>query len=151
MLRRAPFLGFALATLVTAVGLGQTSQIAGQVTDAKSHAPLPGVVVALNGRGGPPPARVITDAEGRFAFPNVPQGNFSVVATRNGYFGNGDGRDPAGPGRVVEVASGQAVPDVSLALWKLGAISGSVAGDGDPLVGIEVMALRRSLIASRWR
>ena len=152
---RAPLLGFALAT-VTVVAIGalprpETAEIAGQVTDARSHAALPGAVVALNGRGAPPPARVITDADGRFAFHDLPPGVFGVVATRNGYFGNGDGRDPFGPGRLVELSSDHAVTDLTLSLWKLGAISGTVVAEGDPLVGIEVNALRRSLVASRWR
>ena len=152
---RAPLLGLVLAT-VTVVAIGalprpETAEISGQVTDARSHAALPGAVVALNGRGGPPPARVITDADGRFAFHDLPAGVFGVVAARNGYFGNGDGRDPFGPGRLVELSNDHAVTDLTLSLWKLGVISGTVVAEGDPLVGIEVNALRRSLVASRWR
>ena len=153
---RAPLLGLVLVT-VTVVAIGalprpQTAEISGQVTDARSHAALPGAVVMLNGRGAPPPARVITDADGRFAFHDLPAGVFGVVAaTRNGYFGNGDGRDPFGPGRLVELSNDHAVTDLTLSLWKLGAISGTVVAEGDPLVGIEVNALRRSLVASRWR
>ncbi|HKV99628.1 MAG TPA: carboxypeptidase-like regulatory domain-containing protein [Vicinamibacterales bacterium] len=152
-MRLGLLLGFGLVVVVAA---GQqprpgTAGIAGQVTDARSHAPLPGAVVALNGRGAPPPARVITDADGRFAFSDLPPGVFGVVASRNGYFGSGDARDPFGPGRLVELTADHAVTDVTLSLWKLGAISGTVIAEGDPLVGIEVNALRRSLVASRWR
>src|SRR6476659_6316169 len=126
---RAPLLGFALAT-VTLVAIGalprpQTAEIAGQVTDARSHAPLPGTVVVLNGRGAPP-ARVIADADGRFAFHDLSPGVFGVVVTRNGYFGNGDERDPFAPGRLVELSNDHAVTDLVLSLWKLGAISGTV-------------------------
>lgn len=152
-MRLGLLLALALAVVVAA---GQeprpgTVEIAGQVTDARSHAPLPGAVVALNGRGAPPQARVITGGDGRFRFSDLPPGVFGVAATRNGYFGNGDGRDPFGPGRLVELTGDRAVTDLTLSLWKLGAISGSVVADGDPLVGIEVIALRRSLVASRWR
>ena len=167
MQRPAPLLGLGFVLMVTAVGIGRsqtppgqglpapplgrgTAQIGGQVTDARSHAPLPGTVVALNGRG-VPPQRTIADTEGRFSFRDLPPGVITVLATHIGYFGGGDGRDATGPGRQVEVSNDQAVTDLALALWKLGAVSGTVVADGDPLVGTEVNALRRSLVASRWR
>jgi hypothetical protein len=166
-MQRRPLLFVLGLAVVAAAGVGRSQtpaaqgppgpprpgagRIAGRVTDAGSHAPLPGTVVALNGRGAPPQARVITDSSGQFAFHDLPAGVFTVLATHSGYSGGGDGREASGPGRLVELALDQTIDDLTLSLWKLGAISGTVVADGDPLVGVEVVALRRSLVSSRWR
>jgi hypothetical protein len=125
-------------------------ELAGRVVDAQTHTPLPEAIVTLGGRGAP--ARVLADPQGRFVFRDLAPGTVTLTATRAGYLGNGSGdRDPAAPPLFVDLASDQHVADLTLSLWKLGAISGTVAADGEPLVGIEIRALRRTLVAGAWR
>lgn len=127
-----------------------TSDLHGRVVDGITHAPLPEAVVTLGGRGAP--ERVVADPQGNFVFHGVTGGTITVSAARGGYFGSGNGeRDPFAPPVVIDLANDQRTSDLTLPLWKLGAISGTVIADGDPLVGIEIRALRKSLVTGAWR
>jgi hypothetical protein len=128
-----------------------TAQLAGRVIDGTTHAPIQDAVMSLGGRGRPT-QRALVDQNGRFTFPNLPPGVFTLAASHAGHFGSGGSpRDPSPVARIIELAEGQQVTDVTLSLWRLGAIAGVVTADGDPLVGVEVRALRRTLLAGRWR
>jgi len=128
-----------------------TGQLAGRVTDGASHAPIPDAVVTLGGRASPP-QRALVDQDGRFVFSDLPPGTYTLASSHIGYFGSGGSpRDPSPVGRFVDLADGQQTTDLALSLWKLGTIEGAVSADGDPLVGVEVRALRRSLVAGRWQ
>jgi protocatechuate 3,4-dioxygenase beta subunit len=73
-----------------------TGLIVGTVIDAGSGRPVAGAIVSINGgtppapapvgRGGAPgvapPARIVTDVEGHFAFRNLARGSFTVNASR---------------------------------------------------------------------
>jgi len=162
MQRRSVFLGIALV-IASAVVFGRervgppqsapggpSTDVQGRVVDGATRAPLPEAIVTLAGRGGP--ERVIADAQAHFVFRNVAPGTYSLFAARAGYFGSGNGeRDPAAPPLLVDLTGDRQSGDLTLPLWKLGAISGSVIADGDPLVGIEIRALRKSLVAGAWR
>ena len=164
MIRPAIILVVAFGLGATAGGRGQTPQgpppsqtaigtgaIAGQVVDGRSGSPIPNAVVAAGGRSVPVP-RVLADASGRFMIPNLPAGDFLVSASQPGYAG-----DAVGVGRAqqsthsVTLADGQRVGDLTLRLWKLGVITGTVTSDAsEPLVGLDVHAWRRSLLGGRW-
>jgi hypothetical protein len=127
-----------------------TTELHGRVEDGVTHAPLPEAVVTLGGFA--TPQRVVADSKGQFNFRDLGPGTITLNASRGGYFGSGNGdRDPAAPPLVIDLANNQHAGDLTLPLWKLGAISGSVVADGDPLVGIEIRALRRSLVTGAWR
>ncbi|MFI5177008.1 MAG: collagen binding domain-containing protein [Vicinamibacterales bacterium] len=150
-----------MLTGAAAVGYGQapqnapgpgagTAQLAGRVVDGTTRTPILDAVVSLGGRGGPP-QRALVDDDGRFTFTGLPPGVFTLATNHAGYFGNGGAqRDPSPVARIVDLSGGQRVADLTLTLWKLGAIEGVVTADGDPLVGVEVRALRRTLLAGRW-
>jgi hypothetical protein len=134
----------------TAQAASPTTELHGRVVDGVTHAPLPEAVVTLSGRGAP--QRVIVDSKGQFSFRDLGPGTITLSATRGGYFGSGNGdRDPAAPPLAIDLASDRHASDLTLPLWKLGAISGSVVADGDPLVGVEIRALRKSLVTGAWR
>lgn len=141
--------------------------ILGRVVDADSGAAVSGVVLGLSsdapssGR----PRQVLTDAQGRFVFPNVSKGSYTIVAGMGGngfspsgfivsgsghqigaYLNGGYGqRRPNGPLDTIELGETERVTDLVVRLWKGAAIDGTVFDEaGEPLVGLYVAAVRRS-------
>jgi uncharacterized protein (DUF2141 family) len=150
--------------------------IVGQVVEAGSDRGVPGAIVTLGGAlpgppqvitaqfisrdGGPPMAlnssasslpRLITDAEGRFAFRNVPKGVFNITATKPGYLDGAYGRmRPNGTVTPLELADDERAGDLKVRLFRAASISGTVLDDlNDPVVGIQIKAYRRNLVAGR--
>jgi hypothetical protein len=68
--------------------------IVGRVVDAVSNTPIPSVIVTLAGAPLGSSIRVLTDAQGRFLYRNVPRGSFTLRATTganvegSGFHGN---------------------------------------------------------------
>jgi hypothetical protein len=129
-----------------------TSAIAGQVIDAAGSGgrPVAGALVTLR-LPGFTPLRVLADAQGRFAFADLPKGGFSIEATKPGYLAGSFGRTrPNGPAQSVTLNAGATVSDATIVVWKFGAIAGTVVDEvGQPMVGVTVRALRRSLSGGR--
>jgi hypothetical protein len=150
-----------------------TGVILGQVVDARDGRPVAGAVVSLaggmsaagsvvNGRaagiagvGSPPaanaaqlapsPRRVLTDSQGRFMFYALSAGSYSASASASGYLGGLAGQTrPNGPSRQVVLKDDQKTGNVVIALWKFGAITGTVVDEaGEPLVNVPVQVLVR--------
>ncbi len=140
-----------------------TGVILGRVVDASTGAPLPSVVVSAT-TSGLPPAAVLTDAQGRFGFSNLPKASYTLAASLGGtgfsvggfrvsgmglriapYLDGGFGqRRPNGPLQVIDLGSGERVTDAVIRMWRGGAISGQVFDEaGEPLVDVVVVAVRR--------
>lgn len=151
MARRLLIFSSALLVLAATVGAARVGQVSGTVVDGTSGRAIANAVVTLTGRG-IPALRAVVDADGRFAFSDVPAGIVTVNAAKGGFFGGAAGqRSATGIGRPLELGDGSDLTNVTLKLWKFGAITGAVTGDaGDPLIGVEVRALRRSLLGGRW-
>jgi hypothetical protein len=107
---------------------------------------------AINGRGAST-LRVMTDGEGRFAFLDLPKGSLAFSVNATGYVGGGYGqRRPTGASQPLNLADGQRIGDVTLPLWKYAAVSGTVTDEaGEPVVGIPVKLLQRTIVAGRRR
>jgi hypothetical protein len=132
------------------------SLIVGQVVDAMSGRPAAAAVVAISGPPGPngqPRPRVLTGSDGRFVFRDLRPGNYSIVATKSGFAEGAYGRRRAGgPSTPVTLTDGERVGDVVIRLWKHAAIAGTVVDEsGERLIGVQVRAYRRSVIAGRRR
>ena len=123
--------------------------ITGEVVDAASGKPVSAAIVTISrpdlagaaGRG-----RILTGADGRFAFPGLPDGSFTITATKSGYGDGASGRRRPGgsPQAVVLNASRRAV-DVPVPMWKQGAVAGTVLDEaGEPVVGVRVKLLSRT-------
>ena len=123
-----------------------TAAIIGRVVEADSTSAIAGAIVTVSGAGASP-QRVQVDAEGRFVFRGLPTGDFQVMAARAGYVGGLAGqRLPNGPARPVQLVDGERLADVTLRLWKGGAIGGAVLDEmGEPVVGIKVFLAERRL------
>ena len=139
--------------------------IVGRVVDAVWNTPIPGVIVALAGAPLPGSIRVLTDAQGRFLFRNVPKGSFTLRATIGAgvegagfiwaggvgpqvgpYLNGGYGqRRPGGLLQTLDLADGEQVGDAVIKLWQGGSIDGHVFDEaGEPLVDVVVAAPRVS-------
>ena len=125
-----------------------TGLIFGQTVDGVSTRPIPNALVTLFVAGSIP-VRVLSDGDGRYTFRDVPKGGFSVTASKPGYSDGAYGRlRPDGPSQPLQLTDGQRVTDVTLPLWKLGTIAGTVYDDsGEPVVGAAVRVLERTVVA----
>jgi hypothetical protein len=131
-----------------------TGLIFGQTVEGVSTRPIPNALVTLTVAGSIP-VRVLSDGEGRYTFRDVPKGGFSVTASKPGYSDGAYGRlRPDGPAQPLQLTDGERVTDVTLPLWKLGTIAGTVLDDsGEPVVGAAVRVLERSVVAGtrQWQ
>jgi hypothetical protein len=148
-------------------GLAGQSAVPGQVTPpraagagtpaVKGSAVLRGTVVAMD--TGAPLRRVqvramtndgldnrlaITDDQGRFELTELTGGRYTVTATKAGFVALQYGqRRPSERGTPVELAAGQTVDKVAIALPRGGVIAGRITDDaGEPLTGVQVQAMR---------
>lgn len=147
---------------VTPADTTGTALIVGQVVDAAGNKPLNGAVVRLSGRTSPDtiagspapsPLQVMTGADGRFVFRDLPKGSFTITSAKGGYLDGGYGRRrPVGPSQPVELEDGQRVGVVTLPMWKHAAISGTIVDEaGEPVIGVPVRTMRRSTTTSGRR
>ena len=95
----------------------------------------------------------MTDADGRFVFRGLAAGAYSITAIKPGYLDGAVGRRrPGGAGQPLPLAAGEKAGDVTIAVWRYATISGSVSDEaGEPVVGLEIRALKRALVGGRRR
>jgi protocatechuate 3,4-dioxygenase beta subunit len=128
--------------------------ISGRIVAADTGQPLRRARVNLHGNGmGREGARsAITDADGAFTIDALPAGRYSLSASKARYVPTMLGaRRPGSPGRPIEVADGQRIESVTLALTNAGVITGHVTDDsGEPVIDVQVQAMRyRSVRGTR--
>jgi hypothetical protein len=136
----------------------RTAMIAGQILDA-AGAPVPEAIVRLTlpryalDLPTTPKGRVMADREGRFYFGDLPAGDYYLQATKEGYAGGVYGqREPSGQSLRVNLAEGERRTDATLTLWKYAVIAGTVVDEaGEPVVGVGVRALPRTVVGGRQR
>ena len=155
-----------------------TGVVLGQTIDGTSGQPVAGALVALSagpgGLGSIAPGdtvplerlmsldlnnvlagvhQTITDNQGRFAFTGLPSGTLSITATKPGWSGGGYGqRRPDGSPTPLVLTAAEHSATIALHLWKDAAITGMVVDEADePIVGVQVRALRRTWLSGRAR
>jgi hypothetical protein len=124
----------------------------GVVLDPLDGQPVPSAQVSLG--GAPPTVRttvVLTDEDGRFVFMDLPRGAFTVTATKPGYAEGAYGRRrPMGLPQTLTLADAERIGDLKIPLWKHAAITGRIVDESaEPMVGIGVRVLRRTVVAGR--
>src|SRR5262245_18580523 len=133
-----------------------TGVVIGQVVDGTTDRPVADAVVnigfgrgspPLPGRAGTPPAflPVITGADGRFVFRDLPAGRTPLTASASGYIeSTAGGASPLGQVRPLELADGQRITDLKIRLFKYAVVTGTIVDEaGEPAVGVQVRAVRR--------
>lgn len=137
--------GFALPTRdaaeQTAIGAGG---ITGTVVLEGAGTPVRRARVSLAGpelRGG---RSTFTDDQGRFSFQALPTGRFTITASKAGFVDITYGAKRAGrPGTPVQLAEGQNLTSLTIAMPRGGVITGIVVDEhGEPAPGTPVRALR---------
>jgi hypothetical protein len=126
-----------------------TAFLGGQVVEEPSGRPVPGVMVTVfgsGGRAGGPQRPVVTDSLGRFYFANLGPAAYTLQTTKIGY----SAQPAALTLRSVPLAVGERITDVKIHLVKHAAITGTLRDDvGDPVVGMPVLAMRRTIVNGR--
>lgn len=127
-----------------------SAAIVGQVVDGNGRA-VPRAVVHLIGES--IRDAVVADDKGRFLFAQIPPGEAVVVAEKPGYYAGAYGkRRPDGVPLPVSLHAGEGIADMRIELFRAAVITGLVTDDsGDPLVGVRVVALRRTFDNGQWR
>ena len=117
--------------------------VTGLVIDAESRNPIPEAWVMLTQTAGTPsppratgPLQAFTDMNGQFVFEAVAPGRYQINAQKTGFA-------PLVDPQTLELATGQAMPNLELALKTGGAITGRIVdAGGQPVSEVTVMALR---------
>ena len=122
--------------------------IVGQVTDAGGKQAIPGALVTLS-LPGSQPVRAMADPEGRFAFRDLPKGRFSLTTSKPGYVDGAYGRlRPSGPTQSLELSDNDRDASIAILMWRYASIAGTIVDEhGEPVIGAQVRALRRSFVA----
>jgi len=130
---------------------GGTALIMGRVVEATTNAPVAGAIVQIDA-GTNDTLSVATDSAGQFVMGALKSGAFRLEARKSGYAEStfGQRRPYTYSGMRLTLADGERRGDVTLRLWKYGAITGRVVDEvGEPLIGVMVTALARAWIAGR--
>lgn len=119
-----------------------TGVVRGRVVALDTGLPLRRARVMLF--AGTQPRVTMTDADGAFTFTQVPAGRIDVRGSKARYVDTPLGaRRAGGPGRPIELADGQAMEGLVLALPPAGVITGRIVDDGgDVVTGVSVMPMR---------
>jgi hypothetical protein len=130
--------------------------ITGRVVDGVSGKPVSAAIVSFGSvsareRAASQPVRILTGGDGRFVFEQLQPGSFDVTATKRGYADGASGRRrPGGSSQPVVLTATEKSADVTVRLWKNGAITGTVTDEaGEPVVGLQLRALMRSVASGR--
>ena len=162
--RRSLILIALIAATQTAVPRAQNTQRVGEgaptgllmglVIDALGGQPVGNAEVRLSGAPqGTPNTVVLADEQGRFVFMPLPKGTFTISASRPGYAEGAYGRHrPLGLAQTLTLGDGDHLADLKVPIWKLAAVTGRVTDEaGEPVIGVAVRALRRTIVAGKQK
>lgn len=129
---------------------GTTSMLAGRVTtDDANGAPVRRAIVTLTGTGSSAPVQMATDDEGRFAFPDLPAGRYTLTAEKAGFVKTfyGSTRPGRGPSAPIVLGPGERQSALTIPLVRGAVIAGVIVDDaGSPLSGAQVRAMQPLMV-----
>lgn len=127
--------------------------VSGVVLRSGTTDPIAGAAIELSRPGSPAGSGYTTlaGADGKFAFKDIPPGDYKLAATRPGYMrGEYGQRGSNSQGLVFALAESQEMRDARIALSVTGAISGRILDRrGAPLAYAQVQALRLSYVGAQ--
>lgn len=121
-----------------------TARLSGRVTALDTGRPIRRAVVRAAGPELREGKSVSTDADGRWELGEIPAGRFTVSVSKGGYVTLSYGQQrPFEAGKAVDVADGQSVAKLDVALPRGSAITGRVVDEfGEPVANARVSPLR---------
>jgi hypothetical protein len=152
-----------------------TGLVVGQVIDAGSMKPIAAATVVISGgsattgvtlptgefvvqsdpsAGAPAPRQVIADAAGRFMFRELGSGAYALRASSPGYSAGvfGQNRPGGATQPLVLEREDERRGGLVIKMWRNGVLSGRVVDEaGEPMIGMQVRILRRTIAAGRLR
>jgi len=129
-----------------------TSIIRGRVFAAETSRPLRRARLVLSAPELNGQSRTInTNADGRYEFPALPAGRYSIRAARSGYltllYGQ---RRPLDQGKPLQLAEKQLLENIDFSLPRMSVLSGHLSDEfGDPIEGVHIYALRSVFLNGR--
>lgn len=147
----------AVAAVASAAAQGQgqpgTARVRGSVVAADSGTPVRRAAVRLRSETAGASLIAVTDVDGRFEFPAVRAGRFTLSASKPGFVTIGAGQKfPSDPSRPFDVRDGQAYDAGEIRLPRGGAITGRVLDEfGEPVVEAQVRAFRTQYMQGHRR
>ena len=123
---------------------GPTGSLAGHVFTADTGRPLGRARIVVSAPELPRGRNTTTTADGSFELTELPDGRYTVTASKTGFIGLSYGqRRPLQAGTPIEVSGGRQVKGLEFRLPRGSAIAGRVFDEnGDPMPGIAVQVLR---------
>lgn len=144
----------AILALVLGQDLRGTASIEGVVRDAQSKVGIRRAVVTLElGGADGATATAVTDDEGRFAFRELPAGDYRLTAQKAGYGGSRFGRPAIQRTRSVTLREGESAAGVLVSLDRDAVLSGMVRdAEGQPATRaiVELLASDRMDGTEKW-
>ncbi len=133
-------------------GVG-TGSITGRVVALDTGRPLKRVRVSLSAAELPDGRTATTDEQGRFTFPNLPAGRYSLNASKPSFLSMSYGaRRPGRAGRPLQLADGEQARSVDFVLPRGSVITGHVFDeDGEPMVGAQARVMRFQYVQGEKR
>jgi hypothetical protein len=130
-----------------------TAVLRGRVVTADTGTAIRRAQVRAVAAGGSGTRLATSDAQGAFELRDLPAGRWEIIASKAGFvtmrFGQ---RRPFEAGRPIELADGQTVERINLALPRGAAITGRVFDEfGDPIAGARVQAMRYQMVQGARR
>jgi hypothetical protein len=121
-----------------------TARLSGRVTSLDTGRPIRRAVVRAFGPELREGKSVSTDSEGRWELRELPAGRFTVGVTKGGYVSLAYGQQrPFEAGKAIDVADGQTVDKLDVALPRGSAVTGRVVDEfGEPLTNVRVAPMR---------
>lgn len=94
---------------------------------------------------------MLTDAAGQFFFRDLTPGRYLLTVSKPGWLNGAFGRRRPGVEAVpIALGEGERRGNLSITLWRPAVITGRVTDDaGDPLINVEVRAVRQIFVAGR--
>jgi hypothetical protein len=139
-----------LTLLVLPVLAQQGVTVRGTVVNSVTQEPLNNAIVTLSFAGGRGGTSFVTESSGggKFAIQGMTPGKYMIMAQRDGYTKEVDGAPGAPPPQIL-LEIGKDL-NVVVRMQPLCVISGRVTdADGDPLRGVNVMAMRYGYVAGK--
>jgi Carboxypeptidase regulatory-like domain len=129
-----------------------TGRIRGRVISAESGSPVRRAQVRISG-GDVTPRTALTDASGRYEFGDLPDGRFTLSASKPGYVNVQYGQTrPFESGKPIELADKQTLDRADIAIPRGSVIVGRIVDEtGDPIADALVTAMRQQWIDGRRR